>query len=188
MRCWIVSIASVSKPRVIERLSFLPLSSLLPWPLSSFPIPLIHLPVSGGWASFVGFQSFLSLMECLVLCSLHLEDLGSLTARAQRFTPKCRASALYTIIDGVRCVKSSYRGGQQRWVRCCESSVEVVNNGNNDITSIHSSRVWKVENNISVFLLQARAADCCMARDSSVVFCGFGENAKEVLFIFFCLL
>lgn len=38
-----------------------------------------------------------------------------------------------------------------------------------------------LENNISVFLLQARAADCCMARDSSVVFCGLGENVEEVL-------
>lgn len=76
-------------------------------------------------------------------------------------------------------MKCSYREGQQR--SFCKRAVGVVNNTNDDITSSNSSLARKVENNISVFLLQARAADCCMARDSSVVFCGLGENMKEVL-------
>lgn len=128
----------------------------------------------------------MGLKECSVLFSLHLEDLGSLMACAQRFTLKGLVSALFfpasiPIIEEVSHVKCSYRESQQRWIRFCESAVGVVNNSNDDITSTHASLAHKVENNISVFLLQAKAADCCMARDSSVVFCGLGGNVEEVL-------
>lgn len=124
-------------------------------------------------------------MECSVLCSLHLEDLGSLMARAQSFPPKSNPQHFFPgripITEEVRDVRCSFREGQQSSIRFCKSAVGFVNNGNDDITPTHTSLVRKVENNISVFLLQARAADCCMARDSSVVFCGWGENVKEVL-------